>query len=235
MLEAIQLHKRYHQGEIDVVAVDHFSFRFPAGLTAIVGPSGSGKTTLLNLLAGFDVPTEGEVRLDGTVLSRLPEDARSEVRLKQMGFVFQQWNLVPTLTALENVAFPMMLAGMGQRERQARAAALLKSVGLEGRAHHLPHKLSGGEQQRVAIARSLALNPPILFADEPTGNLDSASGARVVELLTLQAQEGRTVILVTHDLELARRAERILHLKDGRLLKVEQSASFAGSQIAVDA
>ncbi|MER3480956.1 MAG: ABC transporter [Meiothermus sp.] len=235
MLEAIQLHKRYHQGEIDVVAVDHFSFRFPAGLTAIVGPSGSGKTTLLNLLAGFDVPTEGEVRLDGTVLSRLPEDARSEVRLKQMGFVFQQWNLVPTLTALENVAFPMMLAGMGQRERQARAAALLESVGMRGRAHHLPNKLSGGEQQRVAIARSLALNPPILFADEPTGNLDSASGAKVVELLTLQAQEGRTVILVTHDLELARRAERILHLKDGRLLKVEERAAFAGSQIAVDA
>lgn len=128
MLEAIHLHKRYHQGDIDVVAVDHFSFRFPPGLTAVVGPSGSGKTTLLNLLAGFDVPTEGEVRLDGTVLSRLSEDARSEVRLKHMGFVFQQWNLVPTLTAWENVAFPMMLAGIGQRERQARAAALLESV-----------------------------------------------------------------------------------------------------------
>ncbi|PZA06375.1 MULTISPECIES: ABC transporter ATP-binding protein [unclassified Meiothermus] len=223
MLEAVQLHKRYHQGEIDVVAVDHFSFRFPTGLTAIVGPSGSGKTTLLNLLAGFDVPTEGGVRLDGTVLSRLSEDARSEVRLKHMGFVFQQWNLVPTLTAWENVAFPMMLAGIPQRERKSRAAALLASVGLERRAHHLPNKLSGGEQQRVAIARALALNPPILFADEPTGNLDSGSGTKVVELLSAQARQGRTVILVTHDLELARKAERVLYLRDGRLIQVEET------------
>lgn len=222
MLEAINLHKRYHQGEIDVVAVDHFSYRFPAGLTAIVGPSGSGKTTLLNLLAGFDVPSEGEVRLDSTPLSTLPEDGRSDVRLQHMGFVFQQWNLIPTLTALENVAFPMMLAGRSFRERTSRANHLLEAVGLGQRGKHLPSKLSGGEQQRVAIARALALNPPILFADEPTGNLDSASGARVVELLIRQAQEGRTVILVTHDLELAHRAERILHLKDGRLLKVEE-------------
>jgi putative ABC transport system ATP-binding protein len=141
-----------------------------------------------------------------------------------MGFVFQQWNLIPTLTALENVAFPMMLAGLGLKERNARAAALLEAVGLGQRGKHLPSKLSGGEQQRVAIARALALNPPILFADEPTGNLDSTSGARVVELLLQQAQEGRTVILVTHDLELARKAERILHLKDGKLVRVEAPA-----------
>lgn len=227
MLEAINLHKRYHQGEIDVVAVDHFTYRFSAGLTAIVGPSGSGKTTLLNLLAGFDVPSEGEVRLDTTPLSALPEDGRAEVRLKHMGFVFQQWNLIPTLTALENVAFPMMLAGYSFKERTARAASLLEAVGLGKRGSHLPSKLSGGEQQRVAIARALALNPPILFADEPTGNLDSVSGARVVELLLHQAQEGRTVVLVTHDLELARKAERILHLKDGRLLRVEVVPSAA--------
>jgi len=225
MLEAINLHKRYHQGEIDVVAVDHFTYRFPPGLTSIVGPSGSGKTTLLNLLAGFDVPSEGEVRLDHTPFSTLPEDGRSGVRLRYMGFVFQQWNLIPTLTALENVAFPMMLAGLGFRERAARASQLLEAVGLGLRAHHLPSKLSGGEQQRVAIARALALNPPILFADEPTGNLDSVSGARVVELLLRQAEEGRTVILVTHDLELARKAARILHLKDGRLTRVEEVAS----------
>ncbi len=224
MLEALNLHKRYHQGEIDVVAVDHFTYRFPAGLTAIVGPSGSGKTTLLNLLAGFDVPSEGEVRLDSIPLSILPEDGRSEVRLRHMGFVFQQWNLIPTLTALENVAFPLMLAGISQKERVNRARHLLEAVGLGQRAGHLPSKLSGGEQQRVAIARALALNPPILFADEPTGNLDSASGARVVELLLHQAQEGRTVILVTHDLELARKAARILHLRDGRLLRVEETA-----------
>ncbi len=225
MLEAINLHKRYHQGELDVVAVDRFSYRFPAGLTAIVGPSGSGKTTLLNLLAGFDVPSEGEVWLGNTPFSTLSEDARSELRLKHMGFVFQQWNLIPTLTALENVAFPMMLAGIGLKERTARAAALLEAVGLGHRVKHWPNKLSGGEQQRVAIARALALNPPILFADEPTGNLDSASGARVVELLMRQAQEGRTVILVTHDLELARQAQRILRLRDGRLIEIEEAPS----------
>lgn len=225
MLEAINLQKRYHQGEIDVVAVDHFTYRFPAGLTAIVGPSGSGKTTLLNLLAGFDVPSEGEVRMGSIPLSALTEDGRLEVRLKYMGFVFQQWNLIPTLTALENVAFPMMLAGVSPKERTARAAALLEAVGLGQRARHLPSKLSGGEQQRVAIARALALNPPILFADEPTGNLDSASGARVVELLLQQAQEGRTVILVTHDLELARKADRILRLRDGRLVEIEEATS----------
>lgn len=143
MLEAINLHKRYHQGEVDVVAVDRFSYRFPAGLTAIVGPSGSGKTTLLNLLAGFDVPSEGEVWLDNTPFSTLSEDARSELRLKHMGFVFQQWNLIPTLTALENVAFPMMLAGISLKERTTRAAALLEAVGLAGRAKHLPSRLSG--------------------------------------------------------------------------------------------
>lgn len=225
MLEAIDLNKRFHQGEIDVTAVDHFSYRFPTGITAIVGPSGSGKTTLLNLLAGFDVPTEGEVRLDQTVISRLSEDARAGVRLEHMGFVFQQWNLIPTLTALENVAFPMILAGKGFRERTERALRLLEQVGLDKRAKHLPNKLSGGEQQRVAIARSLALNPPILFADEPTGNLDSASGAKVVELLMEQAQQGRTIILVTHEMELARKTDRILYLRDGRMVKEEVPAS----------
>lgn len=221
MLEAINLHKRFHQGDIDITAVGQFSYRFNPGLTAIVGPSGSGKTTLLNLLAGFDVPSEGEVRLDETVLSKLGEDARSDVRLKTMGFVFQQWNLIPTLTAAENVAFSMMLAGRSSKDRQVRAMELLEAVGVGQRASHLPFKLSGGEQQRVAIARALALNPPILFADEPTGNLDSVSGNKVVDLLINQAKEGRTVILVTHDLELARKASRILYLKDGKLIREE--------------
>jgi len=230
MLEAINLYKRYQQGEIDVVAVDHLTYRFPAGLTAVVGPSGSGKTTLLNLLAGFDVPTEGEVRLGNIPLSALSEDDRSELRLKHMGFVFQQWNLIPTLTALENVAFPMMLASIALKERTARAAALLEAVGLGPRGKHLPNRLSGGEQQRVAIARALALNPPILFADEPTGNLDSVSGARVMELLLQQAREGRTVILVTHDLELARKAGRILHLRDGRLVRVEEVSPVSAAE-----
>lgn len=223
MLEAIQLTKRFQQGDIDVSAVECFSHRFDAGITAIVGPSGSGKTTLLNLLAGFDTPSEGEVRVrEGekeVVLSRLDEDRRAALRLRLMGFVFQQWNLIPTLTALENVAFPLLLAGRGLRERQERAAFLLEQVGLGRRLKHLPNRLSGGEQQRVAIARALALDPPILFADEPTGNLDSASGERVMELIYSQARKGRTVIMVTHNLELARRADCVLKLRDGRLLE----------------
>jgi putative ABC transport system ATP-binding protein len=223
VLEAIQLTKRFQQGDIDVSAVECFSHRFDAGITAIVGPSGSGKTTLLNLLAGFDTPSEGEVRVrEGekeVVLSRLDEDRRAALRLRLMGFVFQQWNLIPTLTALENVAFPLLLAGRGLRERQERAAFLLEQVGLGRRLKHLPNRLSGGEQQRVAIARALALDPPILFADEPTGNLDSASGERVMELIYSQARKGRTVIMVTHNLELARRADCVLKLRDGRLLE----------------
>jgi putative ABC transport system ATP-binding protein len=223
VLEAIQLTKRFQQGDIDVSAVECFSHRFDAGITAIVGPSGSGKTTLLNLLAGFDTPSEGEVRVrEGekeVVLSRLDEDRRAALRLRLMGFVFQQWNLIPTLTALENVAFPLLLAGRGLRERQERAAFLLEQVGLGRRLKHLPNRLSGGEQQRVAIARALALDPPILFADEPTGNLDSASGERVMELIYSQARKGRTVIMVTHNLELARRADCVLKLRDGHLLE----------------
>ncbi|MEZ0347399.1 MAG: ABC transporter ATP-binding protein [Thermus sp.] len=220
MLRAENLTKRYRQGEKEVVALEGFTYTFPRGATAIVGPSGSGKTTLLNLLAGLDLPTEGGVYLGEIPLHRLSEDERSEARLKHVGFVFQQWNLIPTLTAWENVAFPLLLAGWPPAKRRARALALLEGVGLSQRAHHLPNRLSGGEQQRVALARALALDPPILFADEPTGNLDAESKEQVAALL-FQAGKERTLILVTHDLELAARAERILHLKGGRLLREE--------------
>jgi len=220
MLRAENLTKRYRQGEKEVVALAGFTYAFPLGATAVVGPSGSGKTTLLNLLAGFDLPTEGGVFLEETPLHRLPEDARAEVRLKRMGFVFQQWNLIPTLTAWENVAFPLLLAGIPPKARRERALELLERVGLEARASHLPSRLSGGEQQRVALARALALDPPILFADEPTGNLDADSREQVASLL-FEAGRERTLILVTHDLELAARAERILHLKGGRLAREE--------------
>lgn len=219
-LRAENLTKRYRQGEKEVVALSGFTYAFPPGATAVVGPSGSGKTTLLNLLAGFDPPTEGGVYLGETPLHRLSEDERAGVRLKHMGFVFQQWNLIPTLTALENVAFPLLLAGWPRRARLARAAELLERVGLEARLHHLPSRLSGGEQQRVALARALALDPPILFADEPTGNLDLESREQVADLL-FALGEARTLVLVTHDLELAQRAERILHLKGGRLVREE--------------
>ncbi|MGC8876007.1 ABC transporter ATP-binding protein [Thermus sp.] len=220
MLRAENLTKRYRQGEKEVAALLGFTYDFPRGATAIVGPSGSGKTTLLNLLAGFDLPTEGEVYLGEVPLHRLPEDQRAGVRLRHMGFVFQQWNLIPTLTALENVAFPLLLAGWPRRARLARAAELLERVGLKDRLHHLPSRLSGGEQQRVALARALALDPPILFADEPTGNLDLESREQVASLL-FSLGEARTLVLVTHDLELAQRAGRILHLKGGRLVGEE--------------
>ncbi|GAA6748311.1 ABC transporter ATP-binding protein [Thermus thalpophilus] len=220
MLRAENLTKRYRQGEKEVVALEGFTYTFPRGATAIVGPSGSGKTTLLNLLAGLDLPTEGGVYLGEIPLHRLSEDERSEARLKHMGFVFQQWNLIPTLTAWENVAFPLLLAGWPPAKRRARALALLEGVGLSQRAHHLPNRLSGGEQQRVALARALALDPPILFADEPTGNLDAESKEQVAALL-FQAGKERTLILVTHDLELAARAERALYLKGGSLVREE--------------
>ncbi len=220
MLRAENLSKRYRQGEKEVVALLGFTYAFPRGATAVVGPSGSGKTTLLNLLAGFDLPSEGGVYLDGLALHQLPEDERARVRLKHMGFVFQQWNLIPTLTAWENVAFPLLLAGRPRKERQERAFALLERVGLAHRLHHLPSRLSGGEQQRVALARALALDPPVLFADEPTGNLDAESREQVAALL-FEAGKERTLILVTHDLELAARAERILYLKGGRLAREE--------------
>ncbi|RTG99047.1 ABC transporter [Thermus scotoductus] len=223
VLRAENLGKRYRQGEKEVVALEGFTFAFPQGSTAVVGPSGSGKTTLLNLLAGFDLPTEGGVYLGELALHRLSEDQRAEVRLQHMGFVFQQWNLIPTLTAWENVAFPLLLAGLPPKARKERALELLERVGLLERAHHLPSRLSGGEQQRVALARALALDPPILFADEPTGNLDATSREQVAVLL-FEAGRKRTLILVTHDLELASQADRILHLKGGRLVRVATPA-----------
>ena len=222
ILQAKNLTKRYRQGEAWIEALKGFSYDFPPGITAVVGPSGSGKTTLLNLLAGFDTPTEGEVYLAGNPLHALGEDARAGVRLLHAGFVFQSWNLLPTLTALENVAFPMLLKGVPARERHERARALLAEVGLSHREGHFPRQLSGGEQQRVAIARALALDPLVLFADEPTGNLDSASGKRVLELLLRQAQGERRVVLVTHDPEVAARADRILRLKDGALIEIQE-------------
>ena len=222
ILVAEDLSKRYRQGEKEVVALQGFTFAFPMGSTAVVGPSGSGKTTLLNLLAGLDRPSGGEVYVEGQPLTPLSEDERALLRLRKMGFVFQQWNLIPTLTAWENVAFPLLLAGVERKARLERAAALLEAVGLGDRLHHPPARLSGGEQQRVALARALALDPPILFADEPTGNLDLEAREQVAALL-LEKARGRVLVLVTHDPELAAWADRRLYLKGGRLARAEES------------
>jgi putative ABC transport system ATP-binding protein len=218
MLAARDLTKQYHSGETMLSALDGVSFEIADGAyVAVVGPSGSGKTTLLGLLAGLDTPTRGTTILDGTDLAGLTEDARARLRAEKVGFVFQSFQLLPTLTALENVAVPLELRGDPRAESAARDA--LARVGLTARASHFPAQLSGGEQQRVAIARAFANHPHVLFADEPTGNLDAASGTLVIELLeSLNRESGSTVVLVTHDLALAARASRIIRLGDGRLV-----------------
>jgi putative ABC transport system ATP-binding protein len=215
MLEARSLTKEYPSGGQRLTVLRDVSFVISNGArVAIVGPSGSGKTTLLGLLAGLDTPTAGKVLLDGADLSALDEDARARVRGEKVGFVFQSFQLIPSLSAQENVQVPLELRG--ERDAAARASDLLARVGLAGRGHHLPAQLSGGEQQRVAIARAFVNKPKLLFADEPTGNLDAATGQRIIELLdTLNRDEGTTIVLVTHDSALAERTERIIRLRDG--------------------
>jgi len=215
MLQARQLSKEYQSGDHRLAVLRDVTFTVPDGaFVAVVGPSGSGKTTLLGLLAGLDVPTHGSVLLDGEDLTRLSEDRRAQLRGAKVGFVFQSFQLIPTLTALENVQVPLELRG--DAGAPARARELLARVGLGDRVDHFPNQLSGGEQQRVAIARAFSNAPRLLFADEPTGNLDSETGARIVELLeTLNRESGTTIVLVTHDLSLARRAQRIIRLADG--------------------
>lgn len=192
---------------------------------AIVGPSGSGKTTLLGLLAGLDVPATGTVDLAGRRLNDLTEDQRATFRAANIGFVFQTFQLVPTLTALENVLVPLELAGAAgsARELNGRARALLERVGLGDRTSHYPQQLSGGEQQRVALARAFSNEPKILFADEPTGNLDGETGARVIDLIIrLNEESGTTLVLITHDLDLAGRAKRVIRLANGRVIADER-------------
>jgi putative ABC transport system ATP-binding protein len=218
MLVARELTKHYPSGGAPLTALDHVSFTIPDGtFVAITGPSGSGKTTLLGLLAGLDTPSLGTVILDGADLSRLTEDQRARLRGEKVGFVFQSFQLIPALTALENVSVPLELRGT--LDAVPRAHDLLDRVGLADRAHHFPTQLSGGEQQRVAIARAFANQPRILFADEPTGNLDRAAGTRVLALLeSLNRQSGSTVVLVTHDPNLAAHAHQIIRLADGRVV-----------------
>jgi putative ABC transport system ATP-binding protein len=214
MLRCESLTKSYPSGGQTLTVLKGITFALePGGFLAIVGPSGSGKSTLLGLLAGLDQPTSGRVLLDGDDLSTLSEDDRARLRGQKVGFVFQSFHLIPTLTARENVQVPLELRG---EEAEARARALMARVGLEERSHHYPAQLSGGEQQRVALARAFIHRPRLLFADEPTGNLDAATGARVVELLVeLNEEQETTLVLVTHDPELAGRAHRVIRLRDG--------------------
>ncbi len=220
-IELRHLTKRLPSGNRLLTILDDVSLSVAAGeFLAVLGPSGSGKSTLLGLAAGLDRPTSGEVLIDGEAIQGLSEDRLALLRRQKVGFVFQSFQLLANLTALENVRLPLELAGAERSGR--RAEELLAAVGLAERVHHYPSQLSGGEQQRVALARAFAAEPPILFADEPTGNLDSATGRVVLDLLSdLSERSGSTLVLVTHDLTIARRADRLVHLRDGRIERIE--------------
>ncbi len=225
ILHIAQLSKTYNSAGKTLSVLDDINFSIATGSTnAIVGPSGSGKTTLLGLCAGLDRASAGEVVLNGINLNNLSEDKRAQVRNQYVGFIFQNFQLLPTLTALENVMVPLELRG--ERDIRNRAMDLLDKVGLAGRSHHFPTQLSGGEQQRVSIARAFSNAPKILFADEPTGNLDAETGERVQKLLfDLNQDAGTTLVVVTHDLELARKTQRVLSIKGGKLVSDEKTAN----------
>jgi putative ABC transport system ATP-binding protein len=219
MIELRQVSKTVMSGTEPLTILHPLTLQIPKGqFVAIVGPSGSGKSTLLGLIAGLDSPTSGQVVIDGVDITALGEDALAKLRGEKIGFVFQFFHLIPSLTAYENVAVPMEISGAP--DARERTEALLDEVGLRGRAHHYPSQLSGGEQQRVALARALANDPPIVLADEPTGNLDSHNGRHIMELLrTVHSRRGSTIVLVTHDAELAAMADAKLVLRDGRVVE----------------
>jgi putative ABC transport system ATP-binding protein len=219
MIELREVSKTVMSGAEPLTILHPLSIVIPHGqFVAIVGPSGSGKSTLLGLIAGLDAPSSGSVLIDDVDITKLDEDSLAKLRGEKVGFVFQFFHLIPSLTAHENVAVPMEIAGAS--DARVRADRLLEEVGLTGRSHHYPSQLSGGEQQRVALARALANDPPIVLADEPTGNLDSANGRHIMDLLrTIHARRGTTVVLVTHDHELANMADARLVLRDGRVVE----------------
>lgn len=213
------IHKSYLMGKEAVPALRGVSLQIERGeFVCLMGPSGSGKTTLLNIIGGLDEPSRGHLIIEGENLVSLSENQLARLRLEKMGFVFQNYNLLANFTAQENVESPMVLAGVGRKERKDRSRALLEKVGLGDRAHHYPSELSGGQQQRVAIARALANNPPILIADEMTGDLDSETGFAIMELAAQLNRDGMTIVFVTHDPRMAKFAKRVVELRDGKIL-----------------
>jgi putative ABC transport system ATP-binding protein len=218
-----QVWKIYRMGDTDVNALQGLDLDVKEGeFVAIMGPSGSGKSTAVNMIGCLDVPTKGKILLDGHDISTLSESDLAQIRGKKIGFIFQQFNLIPTLTALENVALPMIFQGVSREDRIEKATKVLEMVNLGERLDHKPTELSGGQQQRVAIARSLVNEPEVILADEPTGNLDSKTGAMVMDFLKKLNKEGRTIVMVTHDAEIAKNAQRAAFLKDGKIVKNER-------------
>ena len=226
VLEVRQLRKSYGCDAARVEALRGIDLQVPGGqFLAIMGPSGSGKSTLLHLLGGVDTPTSGQVLLEGRDMAALSDDGRTLLRRRRIGFIFQSFNLLPTLSAEENIALPLLLDGIPAGEATRRTRAMLQRVGLAHRADHVPAKLSGGEQQRIAIARALAIEPALLLADEPTGNLDSANGQQITQILReLVDVHHQTIVMVTHDLQVARQADRLVLLRDGHVESDEPMA-----------
>ncbi len=220
IIELDKVTKIYELGSVQVPALRGVSVKIKRGeFVAITGPSGSGKTTLMNMVGSLDLPTTGKIFLDGHDITRLGESSLAQLRGRKIGFVFQQFNLIPSLTALENVALPLVFQGEGAEERDGKAKKILEAVGLKNKFYSKPTQLSGGEQQRVAIARALVVEPEVILADEPTGNLDSKTGLEILSMLKKLNSEGRTVIIVTHEKEIARQAHRIVRIKDGLIEK----------------
>jgi putative ABC transport system ATP-binding protein len=231
LIQIVQLCKVYGTGDLAVHALRDVSLQVKRGeFVAVMGPSGSGKSTLMNILGCLDRPTSGSYVLDGEDVSQFNRSILADVRNRRIGFVFQSYNLLPRMSAVKNVMLPLLYNRNGQlsdAENHKRAAAALEAVGLAERVHHRPNELSGGEQQRVAIARALVNDPAIVLADEPTGNLDTASGCEIMELLTELHHQGRTIVMVTHDAEAAEYAERIIHLRDGQVERDERNGEVA--------
>jgi putative ABC transport system ATP-binding protein len=222
MIDLTDITKNYRMGEVEFTVLSQVSLTVQKGeLIAIMGPSGSGKSTLMNIIGCLDRPTSGQYRFEQREISAMTDDELASIRNGKIGFVFQTFNLLPRFSALKNVEVPLIYSGVPARARKERAAPLLEKVGLADRMQHKPSELSGGQQQRVAIARALVNNPPLLLADEPTGNLDSRSGEEILNILTGLNQQGVTIIIVTHDTDVAARCKRILHLKDGRIVSDE--------------
>jgi len=222
MIKIKNISKIYKTGDIETAALSNISFEIKKGeYVAIMGPSGSGKSTLMHIIGILDAPTSGEYFLDNENVSKLSEDEAAEVRNRKIGFIFQAFNLLPRRTALENVVLPMRYAGLAKEERIIKAEKYLKMVGLGDRLSHTSNQLSGGQQQRVAIARGLAMNPSILLADEPTGNIASAQAEEVMSIFEKLYEEGHTIVMITHEPDIAAHAKRVIHIKDGKLVKDE--------------
>lgn len=229
LIEVEDLVKVYRTGDVELRALDGVSFSVAHGeFVAVMGPSGSGKSTTMNMLGCLDSPTEGRYLLDGRDVARLSGDELAKVRNEKLGFVFQGFNLLPRLSAVDNVALPLVYSGVPSRERSERAREALERVGLGARLKHRPNQMSGGQQQRVAIARALVGRAPLILADEPTGNLDTRTSEEIMSLLVEVNREGKTVVLVTHEPDIAAYARRVLHFKDGRLVS-DETASGRGN------